>query len=397
MAQLRLSLVGAVLLSGVGIAMSRGGENLESKAGPGVSILPVKRLVCGPNVLYMLLNLQGRRVSFQQVVRELGSDNKITSMLELREAAARLGLPSRIRRCSLEDLDRCSLPCIAHTRSDYIQRDNQSGHYIVVLKVDMNIVEFIDGTCGNVVRTRRTKISDIWTGYVLEPRLANEAWVQLITLNGGGLLAVLGVALLASHRRSPPRARKLGAALLVIACWSAGGETAVVGSEPTLGARDGLREWRTMANDAVNCLYLELALLGHPVEYVRVKEAVFAKGGEVSIVELREAAHRCGLSMKIVRCGPNELRRMPMPVIVYMHGSRAGGGFSLVCSLDDKRCCFIPGATACIRDAEIDKFRRDWSGFALVRVPKDDGWWYLIAGSFILIAGYSGWRLRLGA
>jgi ABC-type bacteriocin/lantibiotic exporter with double-glycine peptidase domain len=114
-------------------------------------------------------------------------------------------------------------------------------------------------------------------------------------------------------------------------------------------------------------------------------------------VELREAAHRCGLSMKIVRCGPNELRRMPMPVIVYMHGSRAGGGFSLVCSLDDKRCCFIPGATACIRDAEIDKFRRDWSGFALVRVPKDDGWWYLIAGSFILIAGYSGWRLRLGA
>ena len=60
-------------------------------------------------------------------------------------------------------------------------------------------------------------------------------------------------------------------------------------------ARDGSEEWRTMANDAVNCLYLQLAILGHPVDYSGVREAVFANGGVVSIVALREAAGRRGL------------------------------------------------------------------------------------------------------
>jgi len=395
-AQLRTLLVGAVLLAIVAIGAVRAGEDPGSNPDPGISALPVKTLVCGPNVLYMLLKLQGLPVTFEQVVQELGSDNKMMSLVELREAAARLGLPTRVRRCTLEDLDRCTLPCIAHTRSEYAHRANQSGHYLLVLKVDGEMIEVVDGTCADVMRKHRSKIADLWTGYVLEPRVVQQDWTGVMTLNGVGLLAVLGVVLLASHRRSPAGASKLGAGLLLIACWSASGATPVAASEPSLGAQDGLGEWRTTSNDAVNCLYLQLAILGHPVEYARVRQAVFAKGDAVSLVALREAAGRCGLPMKIVRCGPDELRRMPKPVIVYMHGTRTGGLFALLCSLDDNKCGLILGATALIREPEIDKFRRDWSGFALVREPPDDGWLYAIAGSFVLIAGYSGWRLRLG-
>jgi hypothetical protein len=390
--QLRTSLVGAVLLAVVAIGAVRAGEDPGSSPDPGISTPPVKTLVCGPNVLYMLLKLQGRPVTFQQVAQELGSDNKLTSLIELREAAARLGLPTRIRRCTLEDLDRCTLPCIAHARSGYVQRQNSSGHYLVVLKADRERIQVVDGTSGEVYRVPRSKLAGIWTGYVLEPRSVQQDWTEVITLNGVGLLVVLGVALLASHWRSPAGAAKLGAGLLLIACWSASGATPVAASEPSL---DEPGEWRTTANDAVNCLYLQLAILGHPVEYARVRQAVFAKGDAVSLVALREAAGRCGLPLKVVRCGPDELRRMPMPVIVYMHGTRTGGGFALLYSLDDERYGFIPGV-ACIQEKGIDTFRRDWSGFALVREPPDDGWLSAIAGSFVLIAGYSGWRLRHG-
>lgn len=397
MARFRKSLVGVVLLAVVAIGAVRGGENPGSNPDPGLSTLPVKTLVCGPNVLYMLLKLQGRPVTFQQVARELGSDNKLTSLLELRQAAARLGLPTRMRRCPLEDLDRCTMPCIAYTRSEFARRDDQSGHYMLVLKVEGERIEVVDGSYGEVLRPRRFKIAGIWTGYVLEPMVMQQTWTELITLNGVGLLAVLGAVLLVSRRRSPAGAPKLGAGLLLIACWSASDVTLVAASEPSPGARDGPGEWRTMANDAVNCLYLQLAILGHRVDYARVREAVFAKGGAVSIAALREAAGRCGLPVKIVRCSPDELRRMPKPVIVYMHGTRTGGGFALLCGLDDERCDLISGATACIQEAEIDQFRRDWSGFALVPEPPDDGWLSAIAGSFVLIAGYSGWRLWLGA
>jgi hypothetical protein len=397
MAQLRTSLVGAVLLAVAGIGAVRGGEDPGSNPDPGLSPLPVKTLVCGPNVLYMLLKLQGRPVTYQQVVQALGSDDKMTSLLELREAAARLGLPNRIRRCTLEELGRGILPCIAHTRSEYMRRSPQGGHYLLVLKVDGEMIQVVDGTTGYVFRTTGPKLAEIWTGYVLEPRAVQQAWTEVITLNGVGLLAVLGVVLLASHRRSPAGAPKFAAGLLLIACWSASGATPVAASEPSPGARDELGEWRTAANDAVNCLYLQLVLAGHPVEYARVREAVFAQGGAVNMVALREAAGHCGLPMKLVRCGPDELRRLPEPAIVYVHGTRTRGGFALLCNLDDERCDLIAGATACIREVEIDRFRRDWSGFALVREPPGDGWLSAIAGSLGLIAGYSGWRIRAGA
>ncbi len=396
MAQRWTSAVGAVVLAVVGIGAVRGSDKPGAKPETGISSLPVKTMVCGPNVLYMLLKLQGRPVTFQQVAHELGSDNKMTSLLELREASAQLGLPTRIRRCTLEDLDRCTLPCIAHARAKDQRLDNQSGHYMLVLRVDGEMIELVDGTFGSVIRARRSKISDRWTGFVLEPRLVQQVWSEVITLNGVGLLAVLGLVLLPSHRRSPAGAPRLAAGLLLAAFWSASGVTAVAASDPSFGARDGSEEWRTMANDAVNCLYLQLAILGHPVDYSGVREAVFANGGAVSIVALREAAGRRGLPMRIVRCGPDELSRMPKPVIVYMHGRRTGGGFALLFRFGET-CGLIPGATACIEDVGIDTFRRDWSGFALVCEPRDDGWLYAMAGSFVLIAGYFAWRLRLGA
>ena len=91
MHQFRMPLAGAVLIAvagiGAGEAAKIRGRNLILASPP----LPIKTAVCGPNVLYMLLKLQGCPVTFQQVVQELGSDDKMTSLLEFAEAAARLG------------------------------------------------------------------------------------------------------------------------------------------------------------------------------------------------------------------------------------------------------------------------------------------------------------------
>ncbi len=402
MAQLRTALLGVVLLDVAGISAGRGGENPGSRPDPGLATLPVKSLVCGPNSLYMLLKLQGRPVTFPQVAQELGSDNKLTSLLELHKTAARFGLSTRIRRCPLEDLDRCTTPFIAHTRTGYFLADAQIGHYLLVLKVDGDVVQVVDGTTGVVFRTRRSRIasSNRWTGYVLEPTAVQQAWSEVISLNGVGLLALVLVTLLPSRWRSRAAVTKVAAGLFVAFVW-ASGATPATASEPSPAARDGLGEWRTGAsdalNDAVNCLYLQLAIDGHPIDYGRVREAVFAKGSAVSMVALREAAGRCGLPMKIVRCGPDELKRMPKPMIIYLYGRRTGGRFALLYNLNDERCGLVTGSTVCIQQLEVDDFRRDWSGFALVRDPRDGGWLSAIAGSLVLIAGYSGWRLQVGA
>jgi hypothetical protein len=401
-AQLRTTLRGVVLLATAGISAACCGENPGSRPDPGLPALPVKSLVCGPNSLYMLLKLQGRPVTFPQVAQELGSDNMLTSLLELHKSAARLGLSTRIRRCSLEDLGRCTTPFIAHTRTGYFLGDVQIGHYLLVLKVDGDVLQVVDGTTGFVFRTRRSKIarSKLWTGYVLEPTAVQHAWREVITLNGVGLLTLVLVTLLASRWRSRAALAKVAAGLLVAFGW-AGGATPATASESSPAARDGLGEWRTGAydavNDAANCLYLQLAIDGHPVDYGRVREAVLAKGSAVSMVALREAAGRCGLPMKIVRCGPDGLRRMPKPAIVYMYGRRNGGRFALLYNLNDEQCGLVTGSTVCIQQLGVDDFRRDWSGFALVRDHRDDGWLSAIVGSLILIAGYSGWRLRVAA
>jgi hypothetical protein len=95
MIQLRTLLVGATLLQGLGISAARGGDQ------PGTAPEPRRpagrRMVCGLNALYLLLRLDGLPVTYRDVVRELGSDDKPMSMVELRDAAARLGLSTRIR------------------------------------------------------------------------------------------------------------------------------------------------------------------------------------------------------------------------------------------------------------------------------------------------------------
>ena len=141
------------------------------------------------------------------------------------------------------------MPCIAHTGNESQLGNRQIGHFMLVLKVDGEMIEMVDGTCGYFVRKRRSVIEALsWTGYVLEPRAVQQAWTEVMTLNGVGLLGVLGVVLLAQHRGSPARAAKLRAGLVLIAWWSASGVTPVAASEPSLGTRDGPGEWRATAH-----------------------------------------------------------------------------------------------------------------------------------------------------
>jgi hypothetical protein len=394
MIQLRTLFVGAALLQGLGISAARGGDQPGTAPEPRHSA--GRRMVCGPNALYLLLRLDGLPVTYRDVVRELGSDDKPMSIVELRDAAARLGLSTRIRHCTLEDLDRCTVPFIAHSKSDFgsvPDPDRQVGHFLVVLKVD-DMIHLIDGTTGEVREYPRRIFMNYWTGHLLEPRSEVWTWAWMaILLDGIGFPVALGLVLLVPRPRSLVAARKLGAGLLLIACGSACGPTAVAASDPSTGTRDELAGWRSPTNDGLTCLYLQLAALGHPTEYARIREAVAAEGGTPNLVTLRDAARRCGVPMKIIWCSPDDLKQMPKPVITYLHGVGTGGGFALLYGLDGKKYGLILGATACIQEMTVDRFRQDWSGIALVPEPPGSGWWESIAAGLVLIAAYSGWRL----
>jgi ABC-type bacteriocin/lantibiotic exporter with double-glycine peptidase domain len=376
--------------------LARAGDSGSLKSAPDVSKQTAnpKTLVCGPNSLYMLLRMCGRPVTFEQVARQCGSDNRWTTMLELRDAADRLGLATRVRRGTLDDLDSFSLPFIAHSRSQFgVAANDNVGHYLLVVNVGETTVDFVDGTCGDLVSYPRDRFMKYWTGYLLEPSsiILDWSWRKVI-LSSLALSAVLALVVLRTYRRSPGPTRGLRAGLLLVAFCSTTTTVSAAVPEPSPGKEVSLADWRSSSNDGVNCLYLQLAILGYAVDYPRVREAIYPGQGEVSIATLRDAATRCGLRMRIVRCNVEELKRMPKPVITYLHDDRKGGTFVLLNHLGEQKCGLILGSTVSLEEMSIDQFRRDWSGVALIPDSPHGGWRNSIAISFVLLAGYFGWR-----
>lgn len=124
-------------------------------------------------------------------------------------------------------------------------------------------------------------------------------------------------------------------------------------------------EWRSPTNDAGNCVYIQLRVLGRKVDYATV-HGMFRDGSDhPSLVSIRDALRRFGLDTRIVRCAPTELARMPMPVITYLHGDREGGGFAIIHHVGEDRCGLVIGATATLEEVSIDRFRRDWCGLVV--------------------------------
>ena len=133
---------------------------------------------CGPNSLYLLLQLSGVAVGYRDVARYDPSHPKGMSMLELKRACADFGLAADIKRCTKADLRTLRFPVIAHVNYG---PQTEANHYVVITRrLDRDRIEVIDGTTGNVYPALINKMDNVWEGYLLVPRPGSDNLVILI-------------------------------------------------------------------------------------------------------------------------------------------------------------------------------------------------------------------------
>lgn len=118
---------------------------------------------CSINSLYLILRLYDIDVTYEEVESRLPIDEAGSSLAEMRECATSFGLNATILKASPESLVQCPFPCIAHEEMDR----TITGHYVVVVEAQPQMVEVIDGSSVITKRLRMPEFKKDWTGYVL--------------------------------------------------------------------------------------------------------------------------------------------------------------------------------------------------------------------------------------
>lgn len=119
---------------------------------------------CGPNSLYVLLRLAGRRVSYSQVQDVITLHENGVSIDELENASRELGLALvSLRAGSIEDLECYHSPFIAHLSG------NREGHFLVVLRIDekKQLVTVADAISCEIQQFSVSEFCKQWSGFVL--------------------------------------------------------------------------------------------------------------------------------------------------------------------------------------------------------------------------------------
>ncbi len=135
---------------------------------------------CGINCLYAYMHINEKKPSLEEIYSlvPIGPDG--SNMADLKEAANRLGLPSRVVRSSPEHLERYPLPTIAHLQG-------RGGHFVLVLAVDENDVVISDMTRGRAERIPRGAFEALWSGYLIVP--GRGAPMRVWVFMAGGTIA----------------------------------------------------------------------------------------------------------------------------------------------------------------------------------------------------------------
>ncbi len=359
------------------------------------------RFRCAPNCLYLLLCAYGVACDFDQVVRELPVGEGGASMLELRDAADRLGLPCEIHRLDLDtaQLAQCRLPVVAYFTASY--HGNRTGHFVLVYDVvsegDRKGVWFIDSTDGKQVRYPWERFPVKWSGHVLMPKHSAVLSGFLPIAANVVFWLLAGLIWWRWCHRQVPVAH--GADAAVTSALVAIFLMAITGSATaeTIRTPDA-KIWRTAERDGVNCLYLLLRLHGHAVRYDELESTVTPGSRQVSLLTLMEVARDFDLPFTPKRCSPSDLAKLPSPMIAHINDVRHGGGrFILVYNVPQNangKFGVIEAGTAKLNELSVDRFRRSWSGLVLIRDRQALSWQLVWAVNLFVLGGYSWWRSR---
>jgi len=120
---------------------------------------------CGVNCLYVLLRTRDIEVQYGRLMESLLNGDRQTSLLDLKLAASRAGLPCHIRQASPAQLQQLGGPVICHWENPMSGR----GHFVLVLKSGDDGLLTMDGTSCLLRRVDWTTFRKNWTGYVITP------------------------------------------------------------------------------------------------------------------------------------------------------------------------------------------------------------------------------------
>lgn len=164
---------------------------------------------CPVNTLFVVLRLYGKDISYQEILEQLPVDREGTSLVDMRNFAARHGLAGRVRKLTPEQLAHVRFPIIAHLEDELAT----SGHFVVLLEVGTNddgfqMVECIDGTTGMTAPMDMTTFRKRWTGFVLsfDPEPERMRWLLPTAMASlGGLLVGLTLIRIRLNRSGTAR------------------------------------------------------------------------------------------------------------------------------------------------------------------------------------------------
>jgi ABC-type bacteriocin/lantibiotic exporter with double-glycine peptidase domain len=148
---------------------------------------------------------------------------------------------------------------------------------------------------------------------------------------------------------------------------------------------------RIPENDAANCLYLQLRLLGYRDGYDTFRNELPAGRASLTFKEMAAIGQRLGFRNTPVKLTVSELVSARMPVILHFESRGVKSGqFMLFLWMyeDETKVALIDGVHVTFTEMSRDEFRRSWTGYALIaRSPVDWGAWTRRGAAFLICAG----------
>jgi hypothetical protein len=137
---------------------------------------------------------------------------------------------------------------------------------------------------------------------------------------------------------------------------------------------DDSASWRRPEFDGVNCLYLQLRLLGYTGTYKEVVAAMPEGAEKASLGGLAQAAARLGFTLAPIKLTVAELARLRSPVVILFEEAGLGHGrFHLLLGFSPTKAVLMDGKFVIYIEMPKDRFRRAWTG--LILVPRSTSPW----------------------
>lgn len=152
--------------------------------------------------------------------------------------------------------------------------------------------------------------------------------------------------------------------------------------------------WRKPENDGINCLYLQLRLMGYTDSYETFRKHASDIKNTQTMDSLEVLARRLGYHLVQRKLSFSELVNATDPIIVHMEDEGVGSGsfrlFLYNSSLrgTERKVALLAGATLRWISMTHDSFQRAWTSYALIPQPVLN--WHTLSRrcGIVLLIGY---------